>query len=241
MVVLQRRGFLGAAGMVALGGAAPGFLARAAAAGAAKANGRALLVVELAGGNDGLNTVVPYGDDLYQKRRPGIGLKEGEVLKLDKYLGLHPRMTGFKKLYDEGSLAIVQGVGYPNPNRSHFRSMDIWHTANAETETVGDGWLGRALDASASRHHGKTPAIGLGSDRLPLALASGKVSVPAIRDLEHFKVGVGEGPRKDEHRRLMEKLAAEGGGDELAFIRRTATGAYDAARRLEAAGKNYKP
>jgi len=105
-----------------------------------------LVVVQLAGGNDGLNTVVPFGDALYYRARPGIGIPEREVLKLKEGLGigLHPRMTGLKELYDEGMLTVVQGVGYPNPNRSHFKSMDIWHTA--DTDGIGDGWLGRYFD-----------------------------------------------------------------------------------------------
>ncbi len=106
-----------------------------------------LVVVQLGGGNDGLNTVVPFGDPAYYKARPGIAIKEGEALKLSGTdgLGLHPQMTGLKDLYDDGMVGIVQGVGYPNPNRSHFKSMDIWHTA--DTTATGDGWLGRYFDA----------------------------------------------------------------------------------------------
>ncbi|MCX5690896.1 MAG: hypothetical protein NTV94_14115, partial [Planctomycetota bacterium] len=106
-----------------------------------------LVVVQLGGGNDGLNTVVPFGDPAYFKARPGIAIKESEALKLSGTdgLGLHPQMTGLKDLYDDGMVGIVQGVGYPNPNRSHFKSMDIWHTA--DTTATGDGWLGRYFDA----------------------------------------------------------------------------------------------
>ena len=107
---------------------------------------RVLVVVQLAGGNDGLNTVVPFRDDAYYRARPGIGIPKNQVLRLSSEadVGLHPSMTGLKEMYDDGMLTVIQGVGYPNPNRSHFKSMDIWHTA--DTDAIGDGWLGRYFD-----------------------------------------------------------------------------------------------
>lgn len=108
---------------------------------------RILVVVQLGGGNDGLNTVVPHGYGEYYKARPGIGIPADQVLKVagDDSVGLHPALKGLKALHDDGMLGIVQGVGYPNPNRSHFKSMDIWQTA--DMNGTGDGWLGRYLDA----------------------------------------------------------------------------------------------
>ena len=105
-----------------------------------------LVVVQLAGGNDGLNTVIPFRDSNYYKARAGIGIPEGKVLKLgkDASVGLHPGLAGFKEMYDAGMLSVVQGVGYPNPNRSHFKSMDIWQTA--DTNATGNGWLGSYFD-----------------------------------------------------------------------------------------------
>ena len=103
-----------------------------------------LVVLQLSGGNDALNTVVPYGDPLYADNRPSVRVPEEQVLKITDYVGLNPNMGPMKQLYDEGKMAIIQGVGYPNPNRSHFRSMDIWHTC--EPDKVGtEGWLGRAI------------------------------------------------------------------------------------------------
>ncbi|MCG3125252.1 MAG: hypothetical protein CHACPFDD_00068 [Phycisphaerae bacterium] len=107
---------------------------------------RILVVVQLAGGNDGLNTVVPYEMDPYYKLRPQIAIPPKEVLKLEDGVGLHPAAAGLKALFDDGRLAVVQGVGYPNPNRSHFTSMDIWHTADPELRQQS-GWLGRYFDA----------------------------------------------------------------------------------------------
>lgn len=111
---------------------------------------RILVVIQLGGGNDGLNTVIPYADPQYYRVRQTIGIPEREVLQLAKGagIGLHPRLAGIKDLYDKGLCAVVQGVGYPNPNRSHFASMDIWHTA--ETSGTGDGWLGRYFDCECA-------------------------------------------------------------------------------------------
>src|SRR5580658_3992656 len=105
-----------------------------------------LVVLQMAGGNDGINTVVPYANDYYHRARPRIGHKPDSVLKLTDEIGLHPALTGFKGLYDAGQLSIVQGVGYPNPNRSHFRSTEIWQTASDSEQIEKYGWLGRYFD-----------------------------------------------------------------------------------------------
>jgi uncharacterized protein (DUF1501 family) len=108
---------------------------------------RVLVLVTLYGGNDGLGTVVPYTDPAYHDARPGLAYGEDEVLRLDDRLGLNPAMTGFKKLWDAGQLAVVRGVGYPTPDRSHFRSMDIWQTGSPDRPAT-TGWIGRWLDAT---------------------------------------------------------------------------------------------
>ena len=105
-----------------------------------------LVVIQLAGGNDGLNTVVPFANDYYQKARPTLALKPADVLKINDSTGLHPSLTGINALYDAGQLAIIEGVGYPDPNRSHFRSTEIWHTASDAKTTERYGWLGRYFD-----------------------------------------------------------------------------------------------
>ncbi|GAB2949607.1 DUF1501 domain-containing protein [Hymenobacter coalescens] len=115
------------------------------------AGGRRLVVVQLGGGNDGLNTIVPYRNDLYYKARPTLALREPSgLLTLEKDLALNPRMTALKGLYDQGQLTVLNSVGYPNPDRSHFRSMDIWHTGSAADEYLSTGWLGRYLDAACA-------------------------------------------------------------------------------------------
>lgn len=116
-----------------------------------------LIVIQLSGGNDGLNTVVPYRNDLYYRYRPSLAVPEQEVLRLDDELGLNPAMAALRELYEEGSVSVLNSVGYPNPDRSHFRSMDIWHSAGPSDEYWTTGWLGRYLDSDcqscASPHH----------------------------------------------------------------------------------------
>ena len=103
-----------------------------------------LVVVQLTGANDYMNTVVPYSNPLYHDNRPFVGISPNNVLPIDDDLGFNPALAPFKELYDQGKLALINGVGYPNPNRSHFRSMDIWHTCEPE-RVATDGWLGKAV------------------------------------------------------------------------------------------------
>jgi uncharacterized protein (DUF1501 family) len=121
-------------------------------------DGTILVVLQMAGGNDGLNTVIPYADDAYHVARPRLRLAADQVLKIDNHIGLNPKLSGLKSFYDEGHLAIVQGVGYPNPNRSHFRSTEIWQTASDADHTSNDGWLGRYFDNCCS---GADPTVGV--------------------------------------------------------------------------------
>jgi uncharacterized protein (DUF1501 family) len=129
-----------------------------------------LVVLQMAGGNDGLNTVVPFTNDHYHRARPRLGLAETKVLKLNDELALHPNLTGFKDLYDAGQLALVQGVGYPNPNRSHFRSTEIWQTATDANQFERYGWLGRYFDNACN---GADPTVGISIGRqMPQAFAA---------------------------------------------------------------------
>src|SRR5215470_607210 len=155
--MFSRREFLRTASLVALAPTVPGFLARTARAAAPARDGRILVVIELNGGNDGINTVVPFADEGYAKYRKVLRLPADRLIKVDKEVGLHPAMGDAAELLESGRLAVVQGVGYPNPTRSHFKSMAIWHSAdvNLRKEDVVDaeskavyGWIGQALDAA---------------------------------------------------------------------------------------------
>ncbi|GAB4028332.1 DUF1501 domain-containing protein [Spirosoma koreense] len=113
-------------------------------------SGKILVIVQLSGGNDGLNTVIPYRNDIYYRERPTIAIRPEKVLPLNDEIGLHPAMQPLRALYDEGLLTVVNNVGYPNPDRSHFRSMDIWQTASDSDQYLRTGWVGRYLDAACS-------------------------------------------------------------------------------------------
>src|SRR5882724_7661717 len=117
-----------------------------------------LVVLQMAGGNDGINTVVPYSNDFYHKARPNIGLKGDSLLKLNDDIALNGALKGFKELYDGGELSVIQGVGYPNPNRSHFRSTEIWQTASDSDRVEKYGWVGRYFDNACA---GADPAVGV--------------------------------------------------------------------------------
>ena len=137
-----------------------------------------LVVLQLAGGNDGLNTVVPFEDDLYFKARPTLGIPRDQVLSLDHLVGLNPALVPLKGLYDDGNLAIIQGVGYPNPNRSHFRSTEIWQTASDAQEIRTEGWIGRYFDNCCG---GEDPTVGLVlGEQLPEAFSAANPTGVAI-------------------------------------------------------------
>ena len=138
-------------GLVAASAYVPAFVTRTASAVSPETDASILVVLQLSGGNDGLNTVVPFGNDLYYKARPTIGIAKDSTLKLNDQIGLHPSLAPLKAEYDAGHMAIIQNTGYPNPNRSHFRSMEIWHTAaDANGPRLVNGWLGRYFDAQCS-------------------------------------------------------------------------------------------
>ena len=161
---------------MSLGVPLPGLWRRAAAAAEPRADLPILVVVELTGGNDGLNTVVPHADDIYHKSRPTLRIEPEKVLKLDDRVGLHPALKELHALWESGDLAVIQGVGYPNPNRSHFRSMEIWQTGVLGPAPPA-GWLGRAADAiprSGSATSGRSRCRWRcgGARAMPQALAS---------------------------------------------------------------------
>ncbi|HZY83311.1 MAG TPA: DUF1501 domain-containing protein [Gemmataceae bacterium] len=245
----NRRDFLKAsvasAGLVSWGLGVPGFLARTAAAAPAshKPGGKdtLLVVVELNGGNDGLNTVIPFKDPLYAKYRPTLKLPTAELKKVNDEIGLHPQLGGLAELLQDNALSIVQGVGYPNPNESHFRSMDIWQTASL-AETAAEGWLGKALKGLPA-----APAFHLKSNnqRAPVAFDGAPVRPPSINTLEEFQLQMAatSGADKKQQREIIEGAAKPGTGkpDLLDFVRRTATNTYASSRRLQEIGKNYQP
>lgn len=149
--------------------------------GEAAGTDRVLVVIQLSGGNDGLNTVVPYRNDVYYRERPRLAIPADKVLKLTDDLGLNPAMEGLKKLYDDGLLTVVNNVGYPNPDRSHFRAMDIWQTASGADQYLRSGWIGRYLDARCSGTCAPHDAIEV-DDTLSLAMKGERVKALAVQN-----------------------------------------------------------
>ena len=144
-------------------------------------SGKILVVIQLSGGNDGLNTIIPYTNDLYYQHRPQLALSKEKVLRASDSLGFHPALTKLNSLYDQGYLSVINNVGYPNPDRSHFRSMDIWHTASDSTEYLNTGWVGRYLDSSCKDCHVAHQAIEI-DDTLSLALKGESIKGLAVKN-----------------------------------------------------------
>ncbi|HUQ71798.1 MAG TPA: DUF1501 domain-containing protein [Planctomycetaceae bacterium] len=216
---------LGAAGAVSFTGLLPRWT-QCLASDAASKTDRILVLIQLAGGNDSLNTFVPYKNDDYHKARPGIGIGQGAALALDDELGLHPSLSGFRKLWDAGRLAVVDGVGYPEPDRSHFRSMDIWHSAQPQIADPRTGWLGRTFDDGVAS--GKTvEAAGIGMSKAPLAMIGRQTAPPTIQRLEEFRL-------LEPTAKVAPSVAGTAGaGSDLEFLRRTATTTLTSAERLK--------
>ena len=249
------RGSLSSAALVALAPTVPQFLVSASARAAENNAETVLVVLQLSGGNDGLNTVIPFADDEYRKGRPSLAIPAAQVRKVDDSIGLHPSMEGFSKLLEAGQLGIIQGVGYPNPDRSHFSSMDIWHTAMRETGGGvmmsgpdrghrATGWIGRCLDvhAPARGKGGDLPGLhlGSGSGRLPLALVGDEVRVSSVQALEGFKLDDGGNARVRES--IQQAAAAQREGDNglVAFLQRGTLSALDSSRRVQESLRKYK-
>jgi uncharacterized protein (DUF1501 family) len=182
---MKRRDFLKISGLTGSTLLVPGFL-KAFEGQLAKFTGKRLVIVQLSGGNDGLNTLIPFTNDNYYKLRPKLGITQDKVLKINDTAGFNPSMDGFRKLYDEGLMSIFNAVGYPNPDRSHFRSMDIWHTASNADEYLNTGWIGRLLDANCPDSENAWHALEV-DDTLSLAMKGLQKSGFAVKDPQRLQ------------------------------------------------------
>jgi uncharacterized protein (DUF1501 family) len=200
-----------------------------------------LVILQLSGGNDALNTVIPYSNPLYQDNRPKVGIPEDQVLPINDSIGFHPAMGPIKKLYDEGKVAIIQGIGYPNPSRSHFRSMDIWHTC--EPTKVGDeGWVGRAIRDMDPQKENVLTGVNFGRG-LPRALAVPGVPVASVGNLETYGVLTGI-EAEDQRLMALETFSRTyspmlGKGPVLSYFAQTGLDALKGADILSTALDNY--
>jgi uncharacterized protein (DUF1501 family) len=236
-----RAGLTGSS-LVALGAATvPAFLGRTAARASVLTDRgeRVLVVVQLLGGNDGLNTVVPHKDPGYDRARRVLRLNSGQLVTVSPEIGLHPGLGGFGKLLEAGRLAIVQGVGYPNPDRSHFRSMEIWETARVDNGpgALETGWLGRVIDRPVGTQATEAvPALSLGGAGLPLALKSRQRPALSVQGLEQFRLKLSEPAqaRQAEAAALAGVARGDGPCDPvLDFVRRSTLVAYQSSQGLE--------
>ena len=231
-------------GIVSLGSSVPAFLAKLAFAEQSPttqlSRDNILVVIQMSGGNDGLNTVIPYTDDQYYKYRPVIGIKD-QRLKLNDHLMLNPQMAAWKELFDAGQLAIVNGCGYPKPNRSHFESMAIWHTASPQrTETVG--WLGHYIDHCMRGTDSPLKACNIGSE-LPQALVTEGAPVPSIQSIEDFRFKLDRNSQFDakmEDQIIREVNAVRNDSPALEYLSRQATNAIIETDNIRKVAQGYK-
>jgi uncharacterized protein (DUF1501 family) len=216
--MLTRRGFLKTSSLLALAPAVPLFVTRTARAAPTAKDERALVVVQLDGGNDALNTVVPHADPAYEALRPRLKLEKKNLVPLSDGLGLHPSLLPLDKLLQAGQLAVVPGVGYPNPNRSHFQSMAIWHTARFDPEErKGYGWLGRALDPAAGTAYAAGTSV-------PAALRGRRSTAVALNRVEEVVL--------TDSASTKQAVGTDSKNDLLAFVRRQAIDAQTASEQL---------
>lgn len=249
-IMIHRRAFLrnaiSTSGLVAWGCTAPRFLQQTAAAtpwlGEAGTKDTLLVVVQLTGGNDGLNTVIPFKDPLYAQYRPTLKLPTAPLPKLNDQLAVHPSLKSLADLYEQQAVCVVQGVGYPNPSQSHFRSMDIWQ-AGSLADTLTEGWIGKAM-AKIPKAQGFHLAAS--NEAAPLALAGAPAKVPSLTSLSEFQVRTFAGSAQD---RMQQKRIIEGAAEMsqaktpalLDFVKQTAVSTYQSSQRLQEIAKSYQP
>jgi len=192
-----------------------------------------LVVVQLSGGNDGLNTVVPYGDDEYARNRPTLSLPPKDLYKIDSFTGFHPRMAAFMRLYKEGHLSIVQGTGYPNSDRSHDGAMQVWHTADLDIPNRQTGWLGRAADSILQQDMTTVPAVFVGPIACPFALNAEHAIIPSIQSADDLTI---KPIQNESQSKYITKLPRVEKSDIfLNFLRESMLNANAMSKRIEAA------
>ncbi len=208
-----------------------------------KINGKStvFVVVQLSGGNDFMNTLIPYGSDIYYDSRPVIGIPQNEVMPMDDYLGWNPNFAPVKELYDEGSVAVIQGVGYPNSSRSHFRGTDIWHTA--EPNKIGtEGWLGQAVAEMDPNGENPLTCVNIGRG-LPRAMSKPGVPITSVGDLDNYGVmtGIADQSEREQALRIFEKMygPAVGTGMVREYVSRTGMDVLRGADVLKRAPETY--
>jgi uncharacterized protein (DUF1501 family) len=207
------------------------------------AGDRTLIVVQMAGGNDGLNTVVPFTDSLYQEMRPTLGIPDTQVLPLDSRLGLHPSLAPLKQLWDQGRLAIVEGVGYPNQSLSHFQAMDIWQTLDLNG-AGSEGWLGKLVAGWVDKDGHPFKALDIGAQTAQ-ALSSISAPVPTLVNVQSYRVAADPVDSDGGNARMQALMKLYNSYPKTApyaaLLDTTALNAQDGSRQLHEADAQYHP
>ncbi|WP_417387086.1 DUF1501 domain-containing protein [Gimesia sp.] len=226
--MLNRRSFLNQSSLLSLSPYIPAFLSQTARAAAARKDDRILVVIQLDGGNDGLNTVIPYADENYARYRNKLRIDKQDIIRLNDSLGLHPGMKAAGELFDDNQLAIIPGVGYPNPNRSHFRSMEIWHSARLQSDAhTGQGWLGRACDQAKQPGNTAPDAVFVGDSAIPSAIIGRRTTAIALNNEEELTLAA----------KLSSSDKPLPGDDLQNFVQNTVTSSYAAAKEFAASAE----
>lgn len=209
------------------------------------ANGKkdpVMVVVQLSGGNDFMNTIIPYTNPVYYDMRKLVRIEQEKVLPLNEQLGVNPNFAPIKDMYDEGSVAIVQGIGYPNSNRSHFRGMDIWHTCEPD-KVVTEGWVGKAIKELDPKGEDELTAVNFGVG-LPRAMAMPGVPVTSVSDLDTYGLmtGISEQEQRDQALQIFKDMYGQaiGTGPVMEYLARTGMDVLRGADRLKEAPKKYQ-
>lgn len=239
-----RRGFLKTGlGIMGVGMGLPGYLVQTALAAPQAAGGeRIMVVLQLNGGHDGLSELVPYGHKEYAEARKVTRIADAEVLKINDELGLHPNLKGFQALLKEGAFAAVPGVGYPNPNYSHFTSTDIWHMADPRGRALPHGWLGRACDQAFKGKSDPKLSVAVGSNRAPLALVGREYPGISFNDPESFKYTGDRGDARlmSAYKDLNMEAPESCPSESLKFVTTAAGAANASSEQIREAVKAYK-
>jgi uncharacterized protein (DUF1501 family) len=240
--MLNRREFLKRSSLIATAPLVPGFIERTARA-AEPGKDPILIVLEMTGGNDGLNTVIPYRDDAYHRLRPTLALKDNQVVKVNDELGLHPAFQQMGQLLQQQKLAIVQGVGYPNPDRSHFESMDRWQSGEVTAKVSGVGWLAKSVPDLGKGKGGGVPVVHVGGEKLPLACRGTTQGVFTLNQEQPFELKLGTPGSAEEaaRKKLLADVAATDDQSDalLPFVQRRNLQTYASVEKLKAVLKDF--
>ena len=233
---MKRRDFLRNTALASGAFMMPAFLKPLEALGMSEMTGfKNLVIIQLSGGNDGLNTIVPYGNDIYYQKRNTIAIKQPDIIKLNDMQGLNPNLSALKEIYDQGWMSVINSVGYPNPDRSHFRSMDIWQTGSESNQFLTTGWIGRYLDSNCQTCKNPYTAIEV-DDTLSLTMKGANMKGIAVQDPNKLYQTTREPFFKDL---VHDHKDANLNEDNLGYLYKTMIETYSSADYIQKTSKTY--